>query len=159
MSRVLTYLGRFAVIIAGFALAALASSAFLNLVSFGSLDPELAEAPLVARWAAILSTPFVALFVAYFAFVPALLVILLGEFLPRRDWLFYAIAGAVVSVLVIGYVRGVGDAAFSASRDPFFVMAMLGGGMVGGIAYWVVAGRRAGVWRDRLAPPPISPAP
>ena len=35
-------------------------------------------------------------------------------------------------------------------RDPRFWAAMLGGGISGGIAYWLVAGRLAGNWRARL---------
>jgi hypothetical protein len=35
------------------------------------------------------------------------------------------------------------------------LLAVVGGGMLGGIFYWLVAGRLAGDWRGR----PISPAP
>ena len=53
---------------------------------------------MVATGSFVFSIPFVALFVAYFAFIPAVVAIVLGEILGKRDWLFYALAGGVVAV-------------------------------------------------------------
>ncbi len=48
---------------------------------------------MVATGSFIFSIPFVALFVAYFAFIPAVPAIVIAEILGKRDWLFYALAG------------------------------------------------------------------
>ena len=65
MSRVLVYLGRFALIIAGYAVASVAGSAFLNLLFLGSLDLTPDEAASAFPGSIVFSIPFVAIFVAY----------------------------------------------------------------------------------------------
>ena len=157
MSRVVAYLLRFAVIIAGYAFAALAASAFLNLISIGAFDWTAEEAPWVIAGSVLVSIPLAALFVAYFAFVPSAVAILAAELLRRRSWLFYAIAGALIAVGVVVFMRGGADARLA--TDSRLTLAMIGGGMVGGIAYWLVAGRSAGRWLDRGAADISAPGP
>ena len=80
---------------------ALAASVFLkSAVRAINPRPERRCRSSSARWSS--RFPFVALFIAYFAFIPAIPAILLGEILGKRDWLFYALAGAVVAAVVIG---------------------------------------------------------
>ena len=143
MSRFIAYLVRFAVILFGYVVASLAASAFLNILFLASLgySPEHAQ-PTASLY---FSIPFVALFVANFAFMPAAIVILVAEILGRRDWLFYALAGAVVAAVFLGLVDHAGDVPF-AGRQTSAIMAVIGGGMVGGIFYWLSAGRWAGSW-------------
>ena len=100
MNRVLTYLGRFFIILVGYAVAALAASAFLNIVFLASADSRPSRRLKWSTGSFIFSIPFVALFVAYFAFIPSVAAILLGEILGKRDWLFYAIAGGIIAVVV-----------------------------------------------------------
>ena len=64
---------------------------------------------------------------------------------------------AWVSVIVIGFIRGAAEAGDKPITDPNFALAIVGSGMCGGIAYWLVAGRTAGNWRQARAA--ISPAP
>ncbi|UVK42575.1 hypothetical protein BPNPMPFG_004269 [Mesorhizobium sp. AR07] len=144
MSRLIGYLIRFAVILFGYAVASLAASAFLNILFLASLGytPEHAHPATASLY---FSIPFVALFVANFAFMPACVVILIAEILGRRDWLFYALAGAVVAAVFLGLVDHAGDATFAA-RNTSAILAVIGGGMVGGIFYWLSAGRWAGSW-------------
>ena len=155
MSRVLIYLARFALILAGYAVASLAASAFLHIVSLGSLGFTKAEAPAVVMGSVVFSIPFVALFVAYFAFLPSIPAILLAEILGKRDWLYHAISGAVVALVVLGFIRGAAETGNDAVTDPRFALALIGGGMCGGIAYWLVAGRLAGNWRDQARAPGV----
>lgn len=160
MTQVASYLFRFAVIIFGYAVAAFAASAFLNLLSLGALDWGQDELPWVVAGSVMVTIPMVALLIGYFAFIPAVPVILLAEVLARRDWLFYAIAGAVVAAVVVGYLwqanGSLEDTGFAGqditdpgSLDAGFIMMMIGGGIVGGVAYWLAAGRWAGITRDR----------
>ncbi|WP_457152053.1 hypothetical protein [Mesorhizobium sp. P5_C1] len=158
MSRLIAYLVRFAVILFGYAVASLAASAFLNILFLASLGYMPEHAHPTATASLYFSIPFVALFVAYFAFMPAAIVILLAEILGRRDWLFYALAGAVVAAVFLGLVDNARDSAF-AVRETSAIMAVVGGGMVGGIFYWLSAGRWAGSWWLKDEKAPTSPGP
>ncbi|ESY90112.1 hypothetical protein [Mesorhizobium sp. LNHC229A00] len=145
MNRLVAYIVRFAIILFGYAVASLAASAFLNILFLASLGYAPAQAHPAATASLYFSIPFVALFVAYFGFMPAAVVILIAEILGRRDWLFYALAGAVVAGVFLGLVDNVRDSAFAVT-EASAIMAVLGGGMVGGIFYWFAAGRWAGSW-------------
>ena len=86
----------------GYAGASLAASAFPQCIRSAqrahdgrNMPPEVATGSIV-----FLDLPFVALFVAYFAFVPAVVVMLLAELLGKRDWLFHALSGGVVALLL-----------------------------------------------------------
>lgn len=149
MNRILTYLVRFAVIIAGYVVASLAASAFLNIVTLASLGFTADEAPAAAMGSIVFSIPFIALFVAYFAFVPSVVAILISEIFGLRDWLYHALAGGVVAAVVIGFFRGAAEAGNEAVTDPRFALGIIGAGMCGGIGYWLIAGRTAGSWRQR----------
>jgi len=165
MNRIFTYLFRFAVIIAGYAVAALAASAFLNVVFLASAGFTPEEAPMVATGSVVFSIPFVALFVAYFAFIPAVPAIVIAEILGKRDWLFYAIAGGLIALIVLGFFWHAANEMYvvsealdlpsqpadtrSAITDPSFALLVIAGGMCGGIGYWLIAGRTAGSWRQQ----------
>ena len=145
MNRLVAYLIRFAVILIGYVVASLAASAFLNIMVLASLGYAPEHAHPTATASLYFSIPFVALFVAYFAFMPAAIVIIVSEILSRRDWLFYALAGAVVAAVFLGFVHRTADANFDVT-DTSAVLAVVGCGMVGGIFYWLSAGRWAGSW-------------
>jgi len=155
MNRVLVYLVRFAVIVLGFAVAALSASAFLHLLVAGAAGLPPQDLSAVFAGPAIISVPFVALFGAYFAFVPSIFAILAAEVLSLRGWLYHALAGGVVGLVAAGAVLWPqatvpGDA----MADAGLLGAIVGAGMVGGSAYWLVAGRLAGRWRDGLTSQP-----
>ena len=158
MTAMLVYLGRFLVLIIGYAIASLAASLFLNVLLFSAINPRPEETLPVVVGSMVFSVPFFALFVAYFAFIPAVPAMLLGEVLGKRDWLFYALAGAVVAAVVIGMLTGMAETGQDFVSDPSFALAIIGSGLVGGMAYWLVAGRSAGRWREATDREPISPA-
>jgi hypothetical protein len=145
VNRLVAYFIRFAIILIGYGVAALAASAFLNIMFLASLGYTPEHAQPAATASLYFSIPFVALFVAYFAFMPAAVAILVSEILGRRDWLFYALAGAVVAAVFLGFAHQTADANFEITR---VVAAVIGSGMVGGIFYWLSAGRSAGSWRQ-----------
>ncbi len=81
-----------------------------------------------------------ALFAAWFAFVPALVAIALAEAFRWRSVFYWLAVGG-----------GIGLAGYAANNrmaTPTFdderVLYYLGAGFVGGLAYWLVAGRVAG---------------
>ncbi len=159
MAAVLIYLGRFFIIIVGYAVASVAASVFLNILLLGAINFRPDETLPAVIASMIFSVPLVSLFVAYLAFVPAVPAILIAEVLGKRDWLFYAIAGAIVAAVVIGFMTGTAETGSDMIADPGFALAILASGMCGGIVYWVVCGRSAGRWRDRVERLPISPGP
>jgi hypothetical protein len=71
VTRLFAYLIRFAVILIGYVIASLAASAFLNIMFLASLGYTPEHAHPTATASLYFSIPFVALFVAYFAFMPA----------------------------------------------------------------------------------------
>ncbi|CCV04375.1 conserved membrane hypothetical protein [Mesorhizobium metallidurans STM 2683] len=147
MNRLVAYLIRFAVILIGYGVASLAASAFLNIMFLASLGLMTDETQPAAQASLWFSVPFVALFVAYFAFMPAAIAIIVSEILGRRDWLFYALAGAAVAAVFLGFVHQTADANFEVTSTSV-MLAVIGCGMIGGIFYWLSAGRWAGSWRQ-----------
>jgi hypothetical protein len=147
LNRLVAYLIRFAVILIGYVVASLAASAFINVMFLAAVGYMPEQPQPVATAALLFSIPFVALFVAYFAFVPAAIVILVAEILGRRDWLFYALAGGIVAAVFLGFAHQTADANFDVT-DTSAMLGVIGGGMVGGIFYWLSAGRWAGSWRQ-----------
>lgn len=148
MNGMLALLFRFVVIVLGYAVAALCASAFLHLVTLPLLGFTAEETSFIVMGSIGFSIPFIALFVAYFAFIPAMFGILLGEVLGQRDWLFYALAGGVIGAVVAGFFRGDVEAVNPIATETAFVVALVGAGICGGIGYWLIAGRGAGNWRQ-----------
>jgi hypothetical protein len=168
VNRVLLYIGRFAVILVGYIAAALAASAFIHLLFLGAAGFRPDEGSAIVMGSLFFSIPFTALFVGYFAFLPSVAAILIGEVFGQRGWLFHALAGAAVGLAVValfwqssmmldGGNQAGTDPAFS---TPRFVGLIIGGGIVGGLAYWLCAGRWAGNWRTSAdAGPPTESGP
>ena len=146
MTRFVAYFVRFAVILVGYVVASMAASAFLNILFLAYLGYTPEHPDQMATLSLYFSVPFVALFAAYFAFIPAIVVILIAEVLGRRDWLFYALAGAVVAGVFLGFVHQDADVNFDVTEINAR-LAIVGSGMIGGIFYWLSAGRWAGSWR------------
>ena len=169
MSHILVLIGRLFAILVGYALAVLAASAFLHLVWSSGIGWRGDEPSHLVVGSLAVSAGFLALMFANFAFVPAVIAIGFSELLGWRDWLTYALAGAAVAVLVTAAGRyGIDGSVFIEPPGPprpsrgvpggtgVFV-EIIAAGLVGGIAYWLVAGRGAGNWRrpPRARIPPL----
>lgn len=162
MTRVFIYLGRFAVIILGYTFAAFAVSAFIHVITLGAAGFSAQSEHFFVAGSLVLSLIVGALFTAYFAFIPSLPVVFVAEMLGRRDWLFYALGGVLIAAAALGTLKLASDPIASGlglSQDPAvidpvltnptFLAFVAASGIVGGIAYWLVAGRLAGNWRAR----------
>ena len=145
MSRVLLYLVRFAVAILGFFCAALAASVFLHVLLLGGFDWRGGGAPAVAADRAYVSIAVVTLIFAYMAFPPALLLVLAAEVFSWRGWLTYALAGGGIGLAGSVFTATVNGTEWNGE----LILALVAAGMVGGLSYWLVAGRTAGLALDR----------
>ncbi|AZN70385.1 hypothetical protein D5400_03025 [Georhizobium profundi] len=85
--------------------------------------------------------------VAYASLIPAMFIALYSEMQRRRGWLFYCLSGGVVAALCLAFLllnpQQDGNPSIS------FVAVIIVSGMLGGLAYWVIAGRHAGGWLPR----------
>ena len=102
------------------------------------------------------------IFVSGFALLPAALIALITEAFSIRGVLAYTLGGAAV-----GLACYLGLVPFDPATFQFegivrrHIEIMTGAGIVGGLIYWLIAGRNAGRWREppaRLPPPPPLPS-
>ncbi|MBB1089934.1 hypothetical protein HUU61_01405 [Rhodopseudomonas palustris] len=156
-------IGRLFAIAFGFLFASLAA----GLVIVGTmLFPELSDiagAPIDPD-ALNIVLGFGFIFVSGFALLPALIVVLVTEAFAIRSALVYAIGGAAVGVACY-----LGLVPFDPATLQFdgivrrHLEIMTGAGIIGGLVYWLIAGRNAGLWRDpprrSLPHPGVPPAP
>jgi hypothetical protein len=102
------------------------------------------------------------IFVSGFALLPAMIVAAITEAFSIRGALTYAVGGAI-----IGLACYLGLVPFDTETLRFdgivrrHLEIMTGAGIVGGVVYWMIAGRNAGAWREPPRPlrlPPPMPA-
>jgi hypothetical protein len=102
------------------------------------------------------------IFVSGFALLPAMIVAAITEAFSIRGALAYAVGGAI-----IGLACYLGLVPFDPETLRFegivrrHLEIMTGAGIVGGVVYWMIAGRNAGSWREPRRPlrlPPPLPA-
>jgi len=154
-------IGRLFVIVFAF----LAASFVGGLIVVGAiLFPEfsdLGEGP-IDQGALDVIIGFGFIFVSGFALIPALVIALITEAFSIRSVLAYAIGGGMV-----GLACYLGLVPFDPETFHFegivrrHLEIMTGAGIVGGLVYWMIAGRNAGAWRrppKRLPPPPPLPS-
>jgi hypothetical protein len=135
---------RFFVVMFAFGFACLAAAA---VMVFGAATPAL---PSPGDWPIL--TVFaltVSVFIATFAFVPAVVVILVTEAFGLRSILIYAIGGALVG-LFCGYTLGFLEPMPQFRLDKPLntnIELLAAAGIAAGFVYWLIAGRTAGAWR------------
>ena len=97
---------------------------------------------------------FATSFIGATAFVPAVLLIVVAEVMRLRRLLYYAAAGAVVGLT--SYYGSNVEMRLENTTDvsPAFHPLQLAAaaGIIGGLVYWLLAGRNAGRWREPAQP-------
>ncbi len=92
---------------------------------------------------------FATSFVGAVAMAPAVLLIVLAEALRIRNFIYYGVAGALVGLA--SYFGSDISVRLENTTDVTPVGHALqlaaAAGIIGGITYWLIAGRRAGAWR------------
>jgi hypothetical protein len=100
------------------------------------------------------------IFISGFALLPALIVAAITEAFYIRSVLAYAVGGALVgAACYLGLIPFDPDTMRFDGLVRRHLEIMTGAGIVAGLIYWMIAGRNAGAWRERLTakrqPPPV----
>ncbi len=93
---------------------------------------------------------------AIFASVFALIAIMIGEWLRIRSWIYYSIVGILIAIggfCAVSYFEVAGQPTIV---NNYALQAFFTAGFLGGFAYWLAAGRRAG---GRRGNPPAKAEP
>ena len=102
------------------------------------------------------------IFVSGFALVPAMVVAAITEAFYVRGALTYALGGGLVGLACyLGLIPFNTDTLRFEGIVRRHLEIMTGAGIVGGMVYWMIAGRNAGAWRQPprpQRPPPPMPA-
>jgi hypothetical protein len=136
----------------GYVLACIAASLVLTLGSLAPnwneamapFGPNAGAAESIALWSV---TGIAAIIIFSVGFLPALLAIALAEGLALRSAVIYGIVGALLA-LAMGY--GLDFAGYIATPEGDLARnreVFAAAGIAGGLVYWLVAGRRAGMWK------------
>jgi len=138
--------GRIVLIIVAYALACVAASFVFTV---GMLNPrwdDLASAglPPEAIWAIVaVGAPII----GAVAFMPTLAILAAAEGFAWRSVLFYAALGGALALALsygLDLTGDSGDPVAYFNREREVIAAA---GIAGGLVYWLIAGRSAGVWK------------
>jgi hypothetical protein len=144
----MSLIGRIIVIFFAFIVAAMAAGIVLAI---GIVSPEWTsgDSDPFERVSFFVFAFFATSFVGAAAMLPALVLIVFSEIARMRSIIYYGVAGAVVGLAAYF------GSDISARLDNTTDMTPVGhalqlaaaAGIIGGLAYWLIAGRRAGAWR------------
>ncbi len=133
----------------GFLLACFVAS---MVVLFGLLFPEMDLQSLQINDGVVnVILGFGFLLVSGFALVPALFVVLVTEAFSIRTMLTYAVLGGLAGLC--SYLAFIPFDTVSMTFNGIVrrhLEIMVGAGILGGVVYWLIAGRNAGYWREPL---------
>lgn len=138
---------RLFVVLVAYVLACVAASIVLTI---GTLTPQWDQMaphglPAAVLWSVVgVSTAVIAVV----AILPSFLVIALAEGFAWRSVVFY---GALGGVLALALTYGIDFAGHVGGPDGVFPRereVLAASGIAGGLVYWAVAGRKAGLWKS-----------
>lgn len=143
MSRVLPYVVRFLIAMAGYVLAVIVSvlvATFLMILptvlpddgAWGSFYRSIQDAPAIVA--------FGLYFTAIFAFPGFVVTLVLAILLRWRHWLPFTLLGGLDAVLSLYLAGGFGEGLVTGAPGTL-LLCCVPGGLVGGFAYWRTSGR------------------
>jgi hypothetical protein len=144
--------GRIIMILCALILAIMAAGITLAI---GIVAPDWAgiDSDPVERLSFFIVSFFATSFVGAVAIMPAALLIVISEAARLRSFLFYGVGGALVG-LASYYGSDISVRLENTTDVPPVANALqlaAAAGIIGGLVYWVVAGRNAGRWREPKA--------
>ena len=144
--------GRIIMILFALILAIMAAGITLAI---GIIAPDWAgiDSDPVERLSFFIVSFFATSFVGAVAILPATLLIVISEAARLRSFLFYGVGGALVG-LASYYGSDISVRLENTTDVPPVANALqlaAAAGIIGGLVYWLVAGRNAGRWREPKA--------
>jgi hypothetical protein len=146
-------IGRLFAVFFGFLAACIVASI---VVLWALFFPEVSDMSLDVDQGAInMVLGFGFILISGFALLPAAIIALITEVFSIRHILAYAVGGALAGLFCyLGFIP------FDTVNMTFngivrrHLEVMVGAGILGGVVYWLIAGRNAGGWRA-VSPPPL----
>lgn len=141
--------GRIIVILVALILAIIAAGITLAI---GIIAPDWAgiDSDPVERLSFFIVSFFATSFVGAVAILPAALLVIISEAARLRSFLFYGVGGALVG-LASYYGSDISVRLENTTDMPPVTNALqlaAAAGIIGGLVYWLIAGRNAGRWRE-----------
>ncbi len=87
------------------------------------------------------------------AFVPAVVIVAIAETFDIRSIFYYAIGGGLIAALA-WYSTDMSvqlENTTDLSPVPYGLQLVAAAGIIGGFVYWLLAGRKAGLWKNPFA--------
>jgi hypothetical protein len=143
-------IGRLFVIFFGFLIACMAAG---MTIAFGLLAGQwqLLETDPVAQGAFWITSAVGTSVAGFASFMPLVLVAILAEAFRLRSAIFYALAGVGIALFAYyswGFVNPYEESIDAPGPIVRGIELVIASGVVFGLTYWAVAGRKAGAWRD-----------
>lgn len=134
-------IGRIFAALIGFILAIIAAALFMLATSVGITPAEPADS--IWFWGNFgFGAAMTASYLGAMTLAPWAVVILVTEVFRLRSVLVYVVAGGLLGLLP---VFGLASLMRPANDDPHSTAILIATGIIGGVVYWLVAGRMAGV--------------
>jgi hypothetical protein len=148
----MSFLSRLFVILFSLLLAVLAAGIALAV---GIMAPELfsVSSDPVEKFMFFAAAFFATSFVGATAFVPAAILAAIAEIFDIRTVFYYAIGGGLIAA-VAWYSSDVSvrlENTTDISPVDYGLQLVVAAGIIGGFVYWLLAGRKAGLWKNPFA--------
>lgn len=149
----MSFVGRFFVILFGLIFSYIAVGIALAI---GVMAPELVtnNSDPIEKFVFFSMAFFATSFVGASAFVPSIVLVAIAETFDLRSIFYYAIGGGLIAA-VAWYGSDISmELENSTDIAPivYGLQLVVAAGIIGGFVYWLMAGRKAGVWKDPYAP-------
>ena len=146
------FITRFFVILFSLIFALLAAGIALAV---GVMTPELVTntSDPIEKFAFFAMAFFAVSFVGATAFIPAVILVAIAETFDIRSIFYYAIGGGLVAA-VVWYMSDISlqlENTTDLSPIRYGLQLVAAAGIIGGFVYWLLAGRKAGRWKNPYA--------
>lgn len=148
----MSFVSRFFVILFSLIFALLAAGIALAI---GVMAPELfsVSSDPIEKFMFFALAFFATSFVGATAFVPAVVLVAIAETFDIRSIFYYAIGGGLIAAIA-WYSADISvrlENTTDISPVPYGLQLVVAAGIIGGFVYWLLAGRKAGMWKNPFA--------
>jgi hypothetical protein len=148
----MSFISRFFVILFSLVFAILAAGIALAI---GVMAPELfsVSSDPIEKFMFFAAAFFATSFVGATAFVPAVILAAIGEAFDIRTIFYYAIGGGLIAAIA-WYSSDISvrlENTTDISPVIWGLQLVVSAGIIGGFVYWLLAGRKAGLWKNPFA--------